>query len=453
MRGDELPEIKVAPPGPKSRAAAKRLRRAESGAIWGADQEPVVWARAMGSVVEDLDGNRYLDLTSGFGVASLGHAAPEVRRAVARQAGRLHQSLGDLSPDRARERLARRLSILGGRLSRVLLASTGSEAVELALKTAAVATGRRRVVAFRGAYHGSSFGALEVTDHPKAIPPLKAQLAGRAIHVPFPYPYRCPVRAEGCGRCDLECIDRAFETIDRECEGPDPPGAVIVEPIQGRAGVIVPPDSFLPELCRRARARGLLVIYDEILTGAGRTGPFWAWERSGVDAEPDLMAVGKGLGGGVAVAALLGRPEVMEAWSEHPGPMGEAPHASTFYGHPLAAAGALAAIERLAKPETREAIGRLGVRLRAGLDSIAGRHPAVGEVRCAGLLGAVELVKDRASRAPDPEALARLVLALRARGVLAVPAGIHGNVLQILPAFTITEEQLDHGRRAIDETL
>ena len=453
MRGDELPEIRVAPPGPKSRGAAKRLRRAEGGAIWGADQAPVVWSRARGSVVEDRDGNRYLDLTSGFGVASLGHAAPEVRRAVARQAGRLHQSLGDLSPDASRERLARRLSTLGGRLSRVLLASTGSEAVELALKTAAVATGRRRVVAFRGAYHGASYGALEVTDHPKPIPPLRSQLAGRAIHVPFPYSYRCPVSAGGSCGCDLRCLDRAFETIDRECSGSDPPGAVIVEPIQGRAGVIVPPDPFLPELCRRARACGLLVIYDEVLTGAGRTGPFWAWERAGADAEPDLMAVGKGLGGGVAMAAVLGRPEVMEAWTAHVGPSGEAPHASTFYGHPLAAAGALAAIERLVRPGTREAVERLGSQLRSGLDSIASRHPSVGEVRCAGLLGAIELVHDRATRAPDPSALTRLYHALRSRGVLAVPAGIHGNVLQLLPAFTITPEQLEHGLGAIDEAL
>ena len=465
IRGDELPEIRTPPPGPKSRAAAKRLRRAEGAAIWGADASPIVWARARGSVVEDPDGNRYVDLTSGFGVASLGHAAPEVRRAVARQAGRLAQSLGDLSPDTARERLVRKLSALGGRLNRVLLASTGSEAVELALKTAAIATGRRRVVAFTGAYHGESYGALEVTHHPMTIAPLRPQLSGRAIHVPFPYPYRCPLGGSGCGAsgavsgttspgpCDLRCLDLAFEAIDRERAGPDPPGAVIVEPIQGRAGVIVPPDRFLPTLRARARERGLLVIYDEILTGAGRTGPLWAWERFGPEAEPDLMAVGKGLGGGVAMAAVLGRPELMDAWTAHVGPSGEAPHASTFYGHPLAAAGALAAIERLVRPETREAVEGLGATLRSGLEAIAARHATVGEARSAGLLGAIELVRDRASREPDPGALARLLGDLRARGVLAVPAGIHANVLELLPAFTIAREQLEYGLRAIDEGL
>ncbi|MGH7681826.1 MAG: aminotransferase class III-fold pyridoxal phosphate-dependent enzyme, partial [Candidatus Eiseniibacteriota bacterium] len=167
LRGDEMPEIVVPPPGPKSAAAAKRLRRVEGAAIWGSDESPVVWARAKGAVVEDLDGNRYLDFTSGLGVASIGHAAPEVKRAVSSQAGKLLQGQGDLSPHDARVKLVKRLSALGGRLNRVLLASTGAEAVELALKTAMLVTGRRRVISHIGGYHGDSLGVLDITDHPR----------------------------------------------------------------------------------------------------------------------------------------------------------------------------------------------------------------------------------------------------------------------------------------------
>lgn len=454
IQGDELPTIVAPPPGPKSRAAARRLRRAEGAAIWGRDESPIVWSRARGAVVEDLDGNRFLDFTSGFGVASLGHSAPEVRRAVSGQAGRLVQGLGDLMPHAGREKLVRRLAKLGGGLSRVLLASTGAEAVELALKTAAIATGRRRVVAFQGAYHGDSYGALEVTDHPKPPPPLAAQLQGRAIHVPYPYPYRCNHGA-GCGgaRCAERCLEAAFAAVDAALQGNDPPGAVIVEPVQGRAGAIVPPAGFLPRLCALSRGRGLLVIYDEILTGAGRTGPFWAWERSGPEAEPDLLCAGKGLGGGVAIAALLGRPAVMEAWRAHLPPSGEAPHASTFYAHPLACAGALAAIERLTAPEFREQAATMGVLLVEGLATIAERHPNVGEIRAAGLLGAIELVRDRTSREPAPDTLGRLLSALLGRGILALPSGLHENVLMLLPPLTIGEAQLRHGLEAIDGAL
>lgn len=454
IRGDELPCLLVPPPGPRSRAAARRLRRAEGAAIWGREDWPIVWSRARGAVVEDVDGNRYLDFTSGFGAASLGHAPPEVRRAIARQAGRLIQGLGDLHPHAARERLVRRLAPLGGRLDTVLLASTGSEAVELALKTAAIATGRRRVVAFTGGYHGDSYGALEVTHHPPAPRPLRAQLKGLAVHAPYPDPYRCALAAPcNAGRCDLRCLEEALAAIDRELEGGDPPGALLVEPIQGRAGVIVPPREFLARLTTAARERGLLVIYDEIFTGAGRTGPFWAWERSGPEAEPDLLVAGKGLGGGTAIAALFGRRELMDAWRAHVSPSGEAPHASTFYAHPLACAGALAAIGRLRAPGFRERVEVLGDLLSGGLRRIASRRPVVGEARSVGLLGAIELVRGGGGREPAPEALGPLLAALLRRGVLAVPGGRHGNAISILPPLTIGEAQLAYGLEAIEAAL
>jgi len=421
----------------------KRLRRAESPAIWGKGVDPIVWARGRGAVIEDLDGNCYLDLTSGFGAASLGHGAPEVARAVARQAKRLAQGLGDLAPNEAREKLVRALAKLGGALSRVLLASTGSEAVELALKTAAITTGRRRFVAFLGGYHGDSYGALEATQFPEPPAPIRAQLSGRAIWIPYPTAYRCSATKPCSDVCDRGCFAEGLAVIDRALGGEDPPGAILVEPIQGRAGVIAPPSWFLPELCAFARARRLLVVYDEVMTGAGRTGPFWAWERSGPDAEPDLLCAGKGLGGGVAIAAVFGKPRWMERWSGVAPESGEAPHASTFYGHPLACAGALAAVRALTAPGFRENVEARGRALAEGLARVASRHrSSVGDVRSAGLLGAIEFVRDRDSREPAPDRAKAALEALLARGVLAIPGGIHGNVISLLPALTITEEQL-----------
>jgi 4-aminobutyrate aminotransferase/(S)-3-amino-2-methylpropionate transaminase len=429
LRGDELPEMVVPPPGPRSRAAAKRLRRAEGAAIWGADPEPIVWSRARGSVVLDLDGNRYVDLTSGFGAASLGHAAPEVARGVAAQARRLTQGLGDLQPHEAREKLVRALSRLGGALSRVLLASTGSEAVELALKTAVLRTGRRRVVAFEGAYHGETGAALEVTHFPAPTAALLPSGPPRAIHIPYPDPARCMARRP-CDACDLSCLERGWETVERELRGPDPPGAVIVEPIQGRAGVIVPPAEFLVRLRAKARSAAMITIWDEILTGAGRTGPFWAWERSGADAEPDLMTAGKGLGGGVAIGALFGLPEIMEVWSRHVPPSGEAPYASTFYGHPLACAGALAALKRLTSPDVRASVRQIEGAFRAELGS---PQAGAARVRIAGALAAVD------GRADSPTPLFGRLLA---RGIITVPGGLSGTTCSLLPAFTIEETQL-----------
>lgn len=451
LRGDELPEIVSPPPGPKSTAAAKRLRRAEGAAIWGADPRPIVWARARGSVVEDLDGNRYLDLTSGFGVALFGHAAPEIARAVAAQARTMAQGLGDLQPHAAREKLARRLSKLGGRLSKVLFASTGSDAVDLALQTAALFTGRRRVVAFEGGYHGQSGAALEVTHAPASPALLRPPGPRRAIHIPFPDPYRCPLE-RAWGACDLACFEEGWKEVERAFDGPDPPGAILVEPIQGRAGVIIPPPEFLSRLVARARSRGMLVIYDEILAGAGRTGPLWAWTRSngGAGAEPDLLITGKGIGGGVAIAAVLGTPRVMEVWAKHLSASGESPYASTYYAHPLAAAGTLAAISLLEKTEAEAAEVAKG--FESGLAPLK-QLPGVGHIRQAGLMMAIELVSDAGTKTPDSARAAAVCRDLMRRGLLVLPGGRGGNVLSLYPSRRMAAAQVTRAVELLVEAL
>jgi 4-aminobutyrate aminotransferase-like enzyme len=241
--------------------------------------------------------------------------------------------------------------------------------------------------------------------------------------------------------------------VDGSLKGPDPPGAILIEPIQGRSGCVVPPDDYLPRLCAMARDRGLLVILDEVMTGAGRTGPFWAWQRYGEAAAPDLLVAGKGIGGGMAIAAVLGRKKIMESWRAHVLPSGEAPHSSTFYGHPIACAGALRAIDRLTAPETRAHVERVGEMFARGLNNIAEQMPAIGEVRAVGLMSAIEIVKDRESREPDAKRTAETVAALMREGVLAYPGGVHDNVICFTPPLTITEEQLAFSVGALKRAL
>jgi len=292
-----------------------------------------------------------------------------------------------------------------------------------------------------------------VTDYPGLGKPFAAQIPDLAVRVPYPYAYRCPLARSCGGRCDLRCLDAAMEIVDRFLEGPDPPGAILIEPIQGRSGCVIPPPDYLPRLRAAARERGLLLILDEVMTGAGRTGPFWAWERYGEAAAPDLLVAGKGLGGGVAIAALLGRKKIMESWSAHVLPSGEAPHSSTFYGHPLACAGALRAIERLTAPETRAHVESVGAVFAEGLRALEKSSPVVGEVRAAGLMAAVELVRDRDSREPAPDITARTIAALAREGVLAYPGGVHDNVICFTPPLTITEEQIHYAIAALGKVL
>jgi 4-aminobutyrate aminotransferase / (S)-3-amino-2-methylpropionate transaminase / 5-aminovalerate transaminase len=194
------------------------------------------------------------------------------------------------------------------------------------------------------------------------------------------------------------------------------------------------------------------VIYDEVLTGACRTGTFWAWERSGPDAAPDLMCAGKGIGGGVAIAALLGRAKLMDVWRRHVAASGEAPHASTFYGHPLACAGALATLKRLASPELRTGVSTKGAQLERGLEELARRHTIVGGVRCAGLLAAMDVVDDE-RRNPAPDRARGVFERLLQGGVLSLPSGLRGSVLMFLPPLTVTESQLSRGLDILDQAL
>jgi 4-aminobutyrate aminotransferase-like enzyme len=402
---------------------ARRARRAERS---GAPHDPIVWTRAAGVNVWDADDNRYVDLSAGFGAAAVGHAAPEVTRAVHAQSDRLLHALGDLHPSDVKIALLSRLRALAPfEDARVMLGLSGADAVTAALKTAALYTRKPGVMAFRGGYHGLEYGPLAACGYSEAFrAPFAAQLNPHVVFAPYPGA-QVPLRDA------LIEVERAFGERDDV-------GAVLVEPVLGRGGAVVPPEGFLRALHALCARKGALLVADEILTGLGRTGTLLASARDGVT--PDLICLGKALGGGLPVSACLGRGEVMRAWGD---PDREALHTGTFFGHPLSCAAALAALDVIEARGLCARAERVGAwfatRLREALDT------RVREVRGAGLLLGVEL-------ASGAQALAA-VRALLERGYITVPAGAEGQVLSLTPPLIIEEARLEGFVAALDEVL
>jgi 4-aminobutyrate aminotransferase-like enzyme len=430
--GRQLPNIVTEPPGPRSRELAARLRRVESRNITHvADDWPIFWHDAAGANIRDADGNVYVDLTGGFGVAAAGHANPDVASAIAAQAARMPHGLGDVHPSAVKVELLERLAAIApAGLDVSILGTTGADAVEAALKTAMLATGRNGFVAFENGYHGLSLGALGVTDRAVSSRPFAARIGPAARRARFP-----DAADRGSGDTAIEAV---ADLID------DSIAAVLVEPIQGRGGIVVPPIDFLPRLRALCDERGVLLIVDEIYTGMGRTGRWFACEHVGV--VPDIVTIGKALSGAVPISAAIGSAGLMRAWPES---SGEALHTSTFLGNPLACAAALAHLRAIDELDLLARATALGARVAQRTASWIGAVPEVLATRGVGLMQGVVL------RRPEDEGAAGdpLVKRLMRRGVLALTEGANGDVLAITPPLVIEEEQLDHALDVIEEEL
>ena len=401
---------------------ARRARRAENSGI---DQDPVVWERALGSNVWDPDGNRFVDLGGGFGVASAGHANPQVLAAVRDQLDHLVHGLGDAFPSRRRIELAAALArITPGDLQQVIFASSGSEAVEAALKTAVMATGRSTVLAFEGGYHGMSLGILSASHYrPEFRQPFAGLLGGYAEWLPF-------------GVCESQLRDHL------EAAG-GLPAALLVEPVQGRGGNRCAPPGWLGMLRAVCDELGILLIFDEIFTGFGRAGSlFQAGSPAADGAVPDLLCLGKGMSSGFPISACIGSERVMAGWSLSGG---EALHTSTFLGHPVGCAASLAVIELFGSGllERAEILGRY---MGETLGALARRHPQrLGPVCGRGAMRGIGV-----QPADDSMALCRRLLQ---RGYLVLPAGLRGEVLGFTPALTISRAQWDAALAALEDCL
>ncbi|MET0385314.1 MAG: aspartate aminotransferase family protein [Polyangiales bacterium] len=433
--GSLLPRVSSPVPGPVAEAWVERLAHAECPALTlrrarrqessGASHDPIVWSEAQGANVRDVDGQIFVDLSAGFGAATVGHAHPRVVAAIQQQSTRLLHALGDLQPADVKIALLERLARLVPGQARVILGLSGSDAVEAALKTALLFTRRPGVVAFEGAYHGLSHGPLAACGLSATFrTPFQAQLNPHVSFAPYP----------GAGSPLSASLDAVRAALGR-----GDVGAILVEPMLGRGGVRVPPAEFLPALQALCREHGALLISDEIMTGFARTGRMFGFEH--FDVTPDLLCLGKGLGGGMPVSACVGRLEVMNAW----GPTSEgALHTGTFFGHPVAAAAALATLDVLAEEKSCERAASLGAQLLAALQPLVGTH-GVTEVRGRGLLVGIEL--DATERS------LRCMRALLERGYITVPAGSDARVISLTPPVCISTEQLSGFVSALSESL
>jgi 4-aminobutyrate aminotransferase-like enzyme len=393
------------------------------------EPEPVVWARTEGCHVWDAEGRPYLDLYAGFAVANVGYCHPRVTEAILAQAG-VMTHCPSAAPSEVRAALYERIAAIAPPgLDRVLLAITGAMADEMAVQLARAATGRRNVITFSGAYPGRSVGALRYTG--KRAYREQFGVAAEADFIPFPDPHRSPWAGERePGAAALALLEHA---LGDPASGVEPPACVLVEPIQGNGGVVIPPDGFLRglrELCDRT---GTVLVFDEIQCGFGRSGRMWASEHEGV--VPDLMTIGKGIGGGLPLAALLGRAELMTTWE---------PDAvtSTFLANALPAAAGCAAIDVLREEGLVERSAELGERALARLRK---ELTGVDDVRGRGLFIGLELA--------DADRAAERQRSLRANGVLVGRGGRAGNVLIVAPPLVIEEDLLDTGLDAIAEAL
>ena len=419
----------------------ERLRRLEgTGMRTFSDPQPLVWSRTDGARLWDEDGREYLDLHAGFAVAALGHCHPRVTQAILSQA-RTMTHCPSAVPTRVRAELYERLvAIAPAGLGRVLLAITGAMANEVAIQLARAATGRQTVITFSGTYLGRTAGSVCYAG--KHAYREQLGVAADAEFLPYPDPYRSPwAGGADPGALVLGLLE---EMLSDPASGVDPPACIVLEPIQGNAGVIVPPPGFLTALRRIADTSGALLIFDEIQCGFGRSGRMWACEHEGVT--PDLMTIGKGVGGGLALAAVLGTDHVMTTWK---------PDAitSTFLANALNLAAGIAAVDALRDEGLVERSARLGewalTRLR---EDLAGAEH-VGEVRGRGLFVGIELVRDRASQIPDREYTDHVIRELRTRGVIVGRGGRFGNVVKLSPPLVIDEEDLAAALTTVTEVL
>ncbi len=437
--GEKLtkPRIVVEPPGPRAREIIERDEKylMQSFVRW----YPLVVERAEDYIVYDVDGNAYIDLNAGIAVLNVGSSNPEVIRAAAEQLKKFtHYSLTDFYYKVAVD-LAERLVGIAPveKPAKVFFTNSGAESVEAAIKAARYSTGRQYLVAFLGAFHGRTMGAVSLTASKPVQRKGFAPLVPSVIHVPYPYPYRCPFGSDEPEECGERAIAYIEDWIFGKLVDPAEVAAVIAEPIQGEGGYIVPPDNFFPKLVNLLRKHGILFISDEVQAGFCRTGKWFAIQHWGV--KPDIITVAKAIAGGLPLGAAIGTDKAMSI-----GPGG---HASTFGGNPVSAAAALAVIDFIEKNRLCERAERLGEkvvkRFREAMDEVE----MIGDVRGKGLMIGVELVKDRRTKEPAKKELAEILTRLFKKGYLVIGAGVSS--IRISPPLTIDEEALMNAVEAI----
>jgi 4-aminobutyrate aminotransferase len=402
---------------------------------------PLVMRRGRGAMVEDVDGNLFLDFSAGIAVVTTGHSHPRVVEAIQRQASEfIHMSGTDFYYE-SMVTLAEKLAAVtpGDFPKRVFYTNSGTEAVEAALKLARYATRRKYFIAFHGCFHGRTYGALSLTASKAVQREGFGPFLPGVVHAPYSYPYRCPLGAAPA-ECATACLRYLEESILHAAVPPGEVAAIVVEPIQGEGGYVFAPPEFLQGLERICRQHGILLIADEIQSGMGRTGKWWAAEHAGIT--PDIICVAKGIASGMPLGAMITRADLMN-W-----PPGA--HASTFGGNPVCIAAALATMSLL-EGGLMENARRLGDYILGWLADWPQRHRLVGEVRGRGLMIGIELVRDKKTKEPAAAERKALVRATFERGLLTLGCG--PNVLRLMPPLVIDQEQADCALEILEAAL
>lgn len=438
---NKLPKIKTPLPGPEAQKILALDKQYISPSY--TRDYPLVAKRGEGALVEDADGNTFLDFSAGIAVVSTGHCHPDVVRAIQKQSEILIHMSGTDFYYPILAQLAEKMAVItpGNFPKKVYFGNSGTEAVEAAMKLARFHTKRHRFIAFYGCFHGRTFGSLSLTSSKAVQRNGFGPLLPGVSHVPYPNPYRCPA-GNGSSQCmcGCECTDFIEKQLFKTTVPPQEVAAIVVEPIQGEGGYVVPPPNFLDRLRQLADRHGILLIFDEVQCGMGRTGKMWASEHSGV--VPDILVTAKGIASGMPLGVMVARADVMD-W-----PQGA--HASTFGGNPIACAAALETIRLLEEKYIANA-ARMGEYIFGRLADWKEKHSIVGDIRGKGLMVGIEMVKSQETKEPNAAARNKIVEAAFKKGLLVLGCG--ENTLRLMPPLVIDREQADFGLDVLDRCV
>ena len=405
---------------------------------------PVIIDRANGALITDVDGNTFIDLSGGVGVLAVGHSNPAVVKAVKEQAERFLHTDFSVIPYEPFIRLAQQLCeaapISGNK--KAAFFNAGAEAVENAVKVAKFASKKKALIAFEGGFHGRTLLCLSLTSKAKPYKVHLGPFAPDVYRVPFAYCYRCPLKMQ-YPQCDVACADLLERTF-KLFVPPDDVAAVVIEPVQGEGGFVVPPKEYLPRIREICTRNNVLLIVDEIQTGFGRTGKMWAVENFGV--EPDIMCVAKSLAGGMPLSGIVGRAELMDAPTD-------SVIGGTYVGNPVACAAALAVFQTMKELKLPARAVEIGKYMKNRFESMKEKYRLVGDVRALGAMVGVEFVKDKQTREPAPDETSAILKKAMQNGVIAIKCGLYGNVIRMLVPLVTTDDQLEEAFDVLENAI
>jgi 4-aminobutyrate aminotransferase len=434
------PKIKVTPPGPKAKKIVERDAAVISPSFGRA--YPLVVESAVGNIVKDVDGNEFIDMNAGLAVCSVGHSHPKLKKAIKDQVDKfIHYSYTDFFYDdyiALGEELNKILPMKGKK--KIFYGNSGAESIEAAMKLSRWHSGRLGYMAYIGSFHGRTMGALSLTASKLTQRRKFSPLIPGVEHIFYPYCYRCPLNLE-CDSCEIACVDYIDDYLFHKYIPPEEVAMLMAEPIQGEGGYVVPPDGYFKKLKKLLDEYNILLATDEVQSGVGRTGKWWAIEHFGV--EPDIVCTAKGIAAGMPLGVMASRAEIQD-WT--PGS-----HASTFGGNPVSCAAALTVLEIIKTEKLLDNAIKQGNYLQTQLKEMQEKHLMIGDVRGKGLMVGVEIVKDKDSKEVAPKATNEIMMECFRKGLAIVNCGV--NVIRWMPPLTITRDLVDSSLNIFEKVL